>query len=79
MVNKMNNDELLSAMLDGELSPDELGLVLAKLRSAPDERDAVTAYQLIKDAIGGIRVLDDGYSERILQRLARHRSERKPR
>ena len=79
MVNKMNNDELLSAMLDGELSPDELGLVLAKLRSAPDERDDVTTYQLIKDAIGGIRVLDDGYSARILQRLAQHRSERKPR
>lgn len=74
MVNKMDNNELLSAMLDGELSPDELGLVLAKLQSAREERDAVTVFQLINDAVGGNRVLDDGYSLRILARLAQHRS-----
>ena len=77
MVKKMNNNELFSAMLDGELSPDELGLVLAKLRNARDERDAVTVYQLVNDAVGGIRVLDDGYTVRILARLAQHRTEDK--
>ena len=45
----MDNNELLSAMLDGEVSPDELGASLANLRTARDERDAVTTYQLIKD------------------------------
>ncbi len=79
MVNKMNNDELFSAMLDGEVSADELGLVLAKLRNARDERDAITLYQLINDAVGGIRVLDDGYTVRILARLAQHRIDRKRR
>ncbi len=64
-------------MLDGEVTPDELGSALADLRSARDERDAVTVYQLIKDAVAGIRVLDDGYTVRILQRLEAHRAGRK--
>ena len=76
---KMDNNELISAMLDGEISPDELGSALARLRSAREERDAVTVYQLIKDSVGGIRVLDDGYSVRILARLAKHRANGKSR
>ena len=76
---KMDNNELLSAMLDGEVSPDELGSAIARLRTARDERDAVTTYQLIKDAISGVRVLDDGYTNRILERLAEHRGLTGPR
>ena len=72
---KMDKNELLSAMLDGEVSPDELGVALANLRTAHDERDAVTVYQLIKDAVGGNRVLDDGYTVRILARLEAHRTQ----
>ena len=79
MVMKMDKNELLSAMLDGEVSPDELGAALANLRAARDERDAVTVYQLIKDAVGGIRVLDDGYTVRILARLDAHRAQGKSR
>lgn len=72
MVKKMANDEIYSAILDGEVAPDELGAALAALRSARDQRDAVTTYQLIKDAIAGHRVLDDGYTLRILARLREH-------
>ncbi|UCH47084.1 MAG: hypothetical protein JSU95_13440 [Betaproteobacteria bacterium] len=75
----MDNNELISAVLDGEVSPDELGSALAKLHNAREERDAVTVYQLIKDAVGGIRVLDDGYTVRILRRLAEHRAAGKSR
>ena len=75
MVNKMNNKELLSALLDGEISPDELGVTLASLRAGKDERDAVTVYQLINDAMSGVRVLDDGYTVRILARLEAHRNQ----
>jgi negative regulator of sigma E activity len=76
---KMDNNELLSAMLDGEVSPDELGSAIATLRTARDERDAVTVYQLIKDAISGVGVLDDGYTVRILARLEAHRAQSKSR
>ena len=75
----MDKKERLSAMLDGEVSPDELGAALAELRATPEERDAVTVYQLIKDAVSGVRVLDDGYSVRILARLAAHRAQNKAR
>ena len=75
MVNKMNKNELLSALLDGEVSPDELGAALAKLRAGKDERDAVTVYQLINDAMSGIRVLDDGYTVRILACLEARRAQ----
>ena len=74
-MNKMNNKELLSALLDGEISPDELGVTLASLRAGKDERDAVTVYQLINDAMSGVRVLDDGYTVRILARLEAHRKQ----
>jgi negative regulator of sigma E activity len=75
----MDNNELLSALLDGEVSPDEMGEVLAKLRAARDERDTVTVYQLINDAVSGCRVLDDGYTVRILARLETRRTQQKPR
>jgi negative regulator of sigma E activity len=71
---KMADKELLSAMLDGEVTPDELGSTLAALRGGRDERDDVTAYQLIKDAVAGHRALDDGFSVRILARLKAHRA-----
>ena len=76
---KMDTNELISAMLDGEVSPDQLGAALANLRSAGDERDVVTVYQLIKDAVSGVRVLDDGYTVRILARLHAHRAQGKSR
>ena len=80
MVKKeMQKDEIYSAILDGEVTPDELGSALVALRTARDQRDDVTTYQLIKDAIAGHRALDDGYTLRILARLNAHRARGKPR
>ena len=70
----MADKERISAMRDGEVTPDELGSTLASLRDGQDDRDDVTAYQLIKDAVAGHRTLDDGYSVRILARLRAHRA-----
>jgi negative regulator of sigma E activity len=66
--------DTLSSLLDGEISADELGAALAQLRADPDRRDDVTVYQLIADALAGHRALDDGYTVRILARLAEHRA-----
>ena len=73
MIN-MATKEVFSAMLDGEVTPDELGSALVTLRSDGDGREDVTAYQMIKDALAGHRALDDGYTVRILARLAARRA-----
>lgn len=70
----MPRNESLSALLDGEVSADELGAALAQLRGEPVCRDDVTIYQMIADALAGHRALDDGYTARILARLAEHRA-----
>ena len=66
--------EQMSALIDGEITPDELGGALARLHADPGSRDHVTVYQLIADALAGHRALDDGFTVRILARLAAHRA-----
>ena len=67
------NDEILSALLDDELPPEQVAALLAALREAAPQaamlRDRLTVMQLIKDAVGGIEAHDDGYPLRILGRL----------
>jgi negative regulator of sigma E activity len=70
----MSTKEALSALIDSEVMADELGAALARLRTDSANRDDVTVYQLIADALAGYRALDDGYTVRILARLARHRA-----
>jgi negative regulator of sigma E activity len=70
----MTDKQTLSALIDGEISPDEFGATLARLHRDPDARDDVTVYQLIADALAGHRALDDGFTVRILSRLAAHRA-----
>jgi negative regulator of sigma E activity len=66
--------ETLSALIDGEVMADEMGAALARLRADGASRDDLTVYQLIADALAGHRALDDGYTVRILARLAAHRA-----
>jgi negative regulator of sigma E activity len=59
----------VSRFLDGDLSAAELDRFLEQLQTDPALRDAVTLQQLVRDAVAGVRALDDGYTLRILQRL----------
>lgn len=56
-------------LLDGELTDAELTAVLERLKHDAAFRDEVTAQQLIRDSLAGLRSLDAGYSVRILARL----------
>jgi hypothetical protein len=71
------NDELLSAYLDDELPPERVAELLAAVRpetpGASEQRDRLTVLQLVKDAVGGVEALDDGYTLGILRRLEAHR------
>lgn len=59
----------LSRFLDSDLSAEECGALLDQLRSDAGARDALTVLQLVRDAVGGVPALDDGYTLRILKRL----------
>lgn len=56
-------------LLDGDLSEDELTVMLERLKRDAAFRDEISAQQLMRDAVAGIRALDDGYSLRILARV----------
>jgi negative regulator of sigma E activity len=56
-------------LLDGELTPTELDALLHRLRHDAALRDEVTLRQLVRDAVSGVRALDDGYTLGILARL----------
>lgn len=62
-----------SRLLDGDLSAAELTTVLERLKHDAALRDEVAAQQLVRDAVAGMRSLDDGYTLRILARLRRTR------
>ena len=56
-------------LLDGDLTDAELTTVLERLKHDAALRDEVTAQQLIRDGLAGLRTLDAGYTLRILARL----------
>jgi negative regulator of sigma E activity len=58
-----------SRLLDGELTQAELTTLLERLKHDAALRDEVTAQQLIRDGLAGLRSLDAGYSLRIIARL----------
>lgn len=60
-------------LLDGELTEAELTTLLERLKHDAALRDEVTAQQLIRDGLAGLRSLDAGYSLRILARLRQAR------
>jgi negative regulator of sigma E activity len=60
-----------SRLLDGDLRPQELSALLDRLKHDAALRDEISAQQLVRDAVAGLRVLDDGYTLRIIERLRR--------
>jgi negative regulator of sigma E activity len=60
-----------SRLLDGQLTAAELTTLIERLKHDAAFRDEVSAQQLIRDSLAGLRVLDDGYTLRILARLRR--------
>ena len=60
-----------SRLLDGDLTAAQLTTMLERLKHDVSFRDEVSAQQLFRDGLGGLRSLDDGYTLRILDRLRR--------
>ena len=65
-----------SRLLDGELTQAELTTLLERLKHDAVLRDEVSAQQLIRDGLAGLRSLDAGYTLRILAAV-RQAQERK--
>jgi negative regulator of sigma E activity len=65
-----------SRLLDGELTEAELTTLLERLKHDPALRDEVSAQQLIRDGLAGLRSLDAGYTLRILAAVRRAQQRR---
>lgn len=66
-----------SRLLDGELTDAELTTLLKRLGQDAVLRDEVSAQQLVRDSLAGLRALDAGYTQRILAEVRRIQ-QRKP-
>ena len=64
-----------SRLLDGELTEADLTTLLERLKHDTALRDDISAQQLVRDSLAGLRSLDAGYTLRILAavRLAQQR------
>jgi negative regulator of sigma E activity len=60
-----------SRLLDGELTEAELTTLLERLKHDAALRDEISARQLIRDGLAGLRSLDAGYTLRILAAVRR--------
>lgn len=60
-----------SRLLDGELTATELTALLDRLKHDLAFRDDISAEQLIRDGLAGLRSLDAGYTLRILAAVRR--------
>ncbi len=58
-------------LLDGELTQAELTTLLERLKHDATLRDEISAQQLIRDGLVGLRSPDAGYSLRILAAVRR--------
>ena len=61
----------VSLMLDGQLADDEVKPALDATVLDPLLRDRYTVYGLVGDVLCGNSTPDDGYSERIFERMRR--------
>ncbi len=58
-------------LLDGELTEAELTTLLERLKQDATLRDEISAQQLIRDGLAGLRSPDAGYTLRILAAVRR--------
>jgi negative regulator of sigma E activity len=61
----------VSLLLDGQLEAGEVKPALEELAADPALRDRYTLYGLAGDALRGNPTPDDGFSQRIFQRMQR--------
>jgi len=64
----------VSLLLDGQLAPGEVKLALDETAKDARLRDRYTVYRLVGDVLRGNSTPDDGYSERIFDRMRREGS-----
>lgn len=68
----------VSLLLDGQLAADEVRGALEEAAGDPGLRDRFTVYRLLGDALRGNSTPDDGYSQRIFDRMRREGSRIEP-
>ena len=61
----------ISLLLDGQLASNEVKAALDETVADERLRDSFTLYRLVGDVLRGNSTPDDGYSERIFQRMRR--------
>ncbi len=62
--------EQISALIDGELQPDDAGRQLSRVKQNPELRETWDTYHLIGDALRGSALLSPGFEHRLAQRLS---------
>jgi hypothetical protein len=74
------HDDPIAEFVDDALPPGRVDALLDAVRDgvpgAAGRRDRLTTLQLIRDAIAGVEAPDDGFTLRVLSRLAAHRARR---
>ena len=68
----------VSLLLDGQLAANEVKIALDEAVADPLQRDRFTVYGLIGDVLRGNSTPDDGYSERIFERMRRDGAQIEP-
>lgn len=68
----------VSLLLDGQIAPTEVKAALDECVSTSALRDRYTVYRLVGDALKGNSTPDDGYSNRIIERMRREGSTIEP-
>lgn len=63
------NSEVVSAMVDGELGPQESMAFLARIKSSPEWRDDWATYHLIGDTLRQLPPLSVRFEQQVVQRL----------
>jgi negative regulator of sigma E activity len=61
----------VSLLLDGQLEREEARVVLDEVGRDEAQRDRYTLYGLVGDALRGNPTPDDGFTQRILERMRR--------
>jgi negative regulator of sigma E activity len=65
----------VSLLLDGQLAAEEVKAALDEAVADPLLRDRYTVYGLVGDVLRGNSTPDDGYSERIFERMRREKAQ----
>ena len=68
----------VSLLLDGQLAPGEVKAALDETAADARLRDRYTLYGLVGDVLRGNSTPDDGFSERIFQRMRRQGAKIEP-